>query len=102
MDDEEENDRMIGFWSDILPAYQQQVAKSFKIKSSQVVKDFTLHGRYPSAIPHVLNKLFVKKESIMDSSYYEEPLPEESVGFLYSIWSYINHYVLGERAPEQE
>ena len=36
------------------------MVKSFKIKSSQVTKDFTIHGRFPSAIPHVLNKLFIK------------------------------------------
>ena len=56
-----------------------------------MTKDFTVHGRYPSAVPLVLSKLFAKSESVLDSSYYTKP--EDSGGILYSIGSYLSSYV---------
>ena len=56
----------------MLKQYQQHVAKSFTLKMSQVMKDFTLHERVPLAVPEVAEKeeRLVQKGLIKSGEHY--------------------------------
>ena len=50
------------------------MGKSFRLKLSQVVKDLTLHGRVPVAIPaiiqHEMRSSLISRGELEDGSYY--------------------------------
>ena len=115
---DDESEELAQFWRQVLMSYQQQVAKSFRLRLSQVMKDLTLQQRLPVAIPALIQQqmktMLVQRAEFEQASHSSTSASkesaqgeEESAGLLYSVGSYlgnklyentVGYYWYGEQA----
>lgn len=90
--EDESQNYLLQFWSDVIHQYQVNVSKSFTINLAQLTKDFTLHERVPVALPSVIRQMqnYASKEDIVSGKYYHQnEADEENPGFVYSVGAYM-------------